>query len=143
MRFILDGNIYDKLALDTALVDRIRRLIDHKSLTLLANRSLWSEIESSPHEALAKSLPVIRIGESVFMAGGRVGDRVGSGNLYRTHRGTSKKLNDALIADATDASADYLVTEDERCRNRMTQYSSRAQAIDFEGFKALIQQMPI
>ncbi len=139
MKVIFDCNIYDRLAADVALTVRIRQLVARSSLSVLVTRTLWSEIVKSPHEDLAKSLPVTHIGESVALAGGRVGDRVGSGRLYVAHRGNSKQFNDALIADAAQAAADYLVTEDTRCGKRMKAYAVSCKAIGFDEFKKLIE----
>lgn len=135
MKVILDCNIYDKLSERFDLFCLIQELVQGLKLSVLVTPSLLREIKDSPHLELAKSIPVTFIGESVMRAGGQVGDRTGSGNLYRAHYGDSSQFNDALIADAAQHDADFLVTEDGRCRKRMNKFAVRGRAITFSEFE--------
>ena len=135
MKVILDCNIYDKLNERFDLLSLIQELVQGRKLSVLVTPSLLREIKNSPHFELARSIPVTFIGESVMRAGGQVGDRTGSGNLYRAHYGDSAKFKDALIADAAQHEADFLVTEDNRCRNQMNKFAVRGKAITFIEFE--------
>lgn len=141
MKIILDCNIYDRLQVEQSLTCLLRSLIERQLLTVLVTPSLWRELLASPHADLANTLPVVHIGESVFLAGGQVGDRVGSGALFQEHYGSSAKFTDALIADAAQYDADFLVTEDTRCRKRMNQFAARGKAISFAQFECQVKEL--
>ncbi len=138
MRVVLDSNAYDKLAVSSRVQSIIRDLIRVGTLTVIATRCLWEEIEGSPHKDLALSLPLTLVGESVMFVNGGVDDRIGSGELYEAHLGASRQHNDALIADAAQFDADFLVSEDKRLRRRMAAYSNRCRPITFEEFEELL-----
>jgi hypothetical protein len=140
MNVVLDCNIYDKLADDEGLVRVIQEKTANGQLVVIATRRLWDEICNSPHRDLALSLNPTHFGESVMFADGCVGDRVGSAKLYDLHLGDSNKVEDALIADAADYDADYLVSEDLRLRRQMTKFAVRCKAISFDEFSDLMRQ---
>jgi hypothetical protein len=60
--------------------------------------------------------------------------RLGEGNVYGEHRGESKKIPDAIIADPADGLADILVSEDRRCRERLKKIGARCKGMDYEEF---------
>jgi predicted nucleic acid-binding protein len=142
MNIVLDCNIYDKLAETPKIQQQLRCLISDKALTIIATRCLWDEIEKSSHVTLAKSLPVTFVGESVMFVDGSVDDRLGSGELYDAHRGSSNQHNDALIVDAAEFDADFLVSEDGRLRRRMNEHAIRCKAISFSDFQRLLGSLP-
>ncbi len=138
MNVVLDCNAFDKLALATEVLSSVRAKISRHELTIIVTRRLWAEICESPHKELAASLQLKHVGESVMFVNGCVNDRVGSGRLYHDHLGTSKKHEDALIADAADYDADFLVSEDNRLRNRMKEFAVRCKAVSFDEFAYLV-----
>jgi hypothetical protein len=86
---------------------------------------------------MAQSLPVKYVGDSVMFCDGPCDARVGPGTLYRAHLGTSNKHDDAVIADAADYDADYLVSEDRRLRRRMNDHALRCRAMPFFDWSAM------
>ncbi|GJL61313.1 MAG: hypothetical protein NPIRA03_41700 [Nitrospirales bacterium] len=137
LKIIFDCNIFDKLSSSDETVALVKQLIRTLRLSVMVNPVLWGEILKSPHADLANSLPVAYIGESVLRAGGQVGDRVGSGEMYHAHYGNSQQFNDALIADAAQHDADYLVTEDNRLRKRFNMLTIRGKAITYNEFQEI------
>jgi hypothetical protein len=140
MNIVFDCNVFDRLASAKAVLDSLKEKIIRSELTVIVTRRLWKEICASPHKDLAASLQLKHVGESVMFAGGRVGDRVGSGRLYHEHLGTSRKFGDALIADAADCDADLLVSEDNRLRKRMNDHAVRCRSVSFDEFAHLVLQ---
>jgi hypothetical protein len=141
MNIVLDCNAYDLLHDDPELIDAIRAAISAGELVVIASNSLWWELWESPHRELVLSLPTKYVGESVATCNSPCNSRLGSGLLYRAHLGTSKKHEDALIADAADYDADYLVSEDRRLRKRMNEYAARCKAVSFSEWKTIFTAM--
>lgn len=137
MNVVLDCNAYDLLGKSPRLLEEARAAIAAGELTVIATSRLWGEILQSPHREMALSLPVKHVGDSVAFCDGPCNARVGSGTLYREHLGTSKKHDDALIADAADYDADYLVSEDRRLRKRMNEHALRCKAMPFSEWSAM------
>jgi hypothetical protein len=142
MNVVLDCNAYDLLSKEPELIEQVRAATAFGKLTVIAANSLWWEIWESPHRELALSLPMEYVGDSVTFCDSPCNSRVGSGILYQAHLGTSKKHDDALIADAADYDADYLVSEDRRLRKRMNEYAVRCKAVSFSEWKAILRDLP-
>lgn len=137
MNVVLDCNAYDLLAGAPTLLKEVRTAIGASELAVIATTRAWQEVWDSPHRNMALSLPVKVVGDSVMFCDGPCDARVGPGALYRAHLGTSKKHDDALIADAADYDADYLVSEDRRLRKRMNGHALRCKAVSFSEWAAL------
>lgn len=60
---------------------------------------------------------------------------LGEGVVYDEHRGESKNIPDAIIADSANALADILVSEHRRCRERLKKISARCTSLDYEQFR--------
>jgi hypothetical protein len=60
---------------------------------------------------------------------------LGDGEVYAEHRGESKKIPDAIIADSAHVLADILVSEDRRCRERLKRIGTRCSGMDYEKFR--------
>jgi predicted nucleic acid-binding protein len=131
---IFDCNVFDQLQASESALLVVRERISKGKLRVVMPRTLWQEVSVSPHAKLALALPVHHVGDSVMFANGSVGDRVGSARLYTLHRGESSKHEDALIADAADYDADFLVSQDSRLRKRLNEHAVRCQALSFEEF---------
>jgi hypothetical protein len=54
--------------------------------------------------------------------------------VYTRHRGVSKNIKDGIVADSADALADILVSEDGRCRRRISAISSSCVGMSYEEF---------
>jgi hypothetical protein len=132
MNIVLDCNAYDLLSKAPKLHEQMRAAISAGNLSVIVTNRLWQEVLQSPHREMALSLPVKYVGDSVAFCDGPCDSRIGPGILYRAHLGTSKKHDDALIADAADYDADYLVSEDRRLRKRMKDHALRCKAVSFE-----------
>lgn len=135
---LLDTNIYDKLSEDEASREIVQILIQTGEMEILVSPTIYDELCLSPFKGVPPFFPVNYIGESVFVAGGHVGDRCGTGEILQKHLGNSKKLNDAFIADVASMDADFLVTEDRRLRTRLKSIQSWCQPVDFASFVLLL-----
>ncbi len=63
-------------------------------------------------------------------------DSIGAGQTFDAHLGNSRKINDALIADAADWLAQWLVTGDGRLRSRMATVATRCRPLSYDEFVA-------
>jgi predicted nucleic acid-binding protein len=141
MKVVLDSNIYDKCAQIYEIQCRVRELILAGKIEILISPTIYDELCKSPFNGVPNFFPGTYIGESVFVAGGRVGDRVGTGEILDEHLGDSKKVADAFIADLAATDAEYLVSEDKRLRIRLNAIQSWCKAIDFLTFTSIIEQL--
>ncbi len=72
---------------------------------------------------------------------GRIGlmtcvDSIGAGQTFDAHLGSSRKINDALIADAADWMAQWLVSQDVRFRSRFSKVAMQCEALSYDEFRA-------
>lgn len=141
IKVLLDTNIYDRIYHDAACQKIVQELIQSKDLELLVSPKILAELRLSPFKGVPRLFPVTYVGESVAVAGGQVGDRCGKGDVLKKHLGTSRKLNDAFIADVASMDAAYLVTEDHRLKTRLNWVQSRCRAIDFNQFVYLLEMI--
>lgn len=137
---ILDGNIYDLLLRDGATLATLRRCIDSGAVRVLITRTLAEELRRSPFGGVPQLFQTERVGDTV----GRVrlmrcGDRLGYGHVFTAHKGVSNQVNDALIADAADCLATWLVSEDARLRRRLLAVSIECLALSYEEFWAALK----
>jgi predicted nucleic acid-binding protein len=152
MRVLLDGNIYNKLEADPALLDRLKRLISDGRLTVLCNQVVEQELLASRYNGIPDWLPVERIQEQgAFIGYAQIApDDVDSEDehyatimpdvsVYSKHRGRSKKSSDAIIADTAARKCDYLVSEDNRLIQRMDKHAGpRCNGVSFSEFREIV-----
>jgi hypothetical protein len=143
MKVLLDSNIYDKCSQNYEIQKSVNELIVAGKLEILVSPTIYDELCESPFNGVPDFFPVTYIGESVFVAGGRVGDRLGIGEILDEHLGSSKKVADAFIADVAATDADYLVSEDIRMRSRLNAIQSWCKAIDFLTFTSLMEHLKV
>lgn len=133
---IIDSNIYNCLSTDTHMITAIREKIKTGKIKILVTRTIAEELWKSPFKGIPKFFPIEFCGNTVARCGiMRCGDTIGSGKIFDAHRGKSKKINDALIADVADSRAQWLISEDRRLRTRMRQISKRCRVLDYISFK--------
>jgi len=134
---LLDGNVYDELAQDSATRADLIDFVTRGLLRVICTPTIQRELENSPFGGIPDWFPVHYELESVSVLPFQLGEtRLGPGDVYRAHRGDSQKRRDAEIADAADAYADVFVTQDRRCRKRAQECAVSCQTFDFQDFKA-------
>lgn len=141
-KVLLDGNVYDKLSHDQRTKDVLAQLIEVRHVEALATPVVVGEMTESPFGGLPTWFPISLVPEAVAVLGyARLGAaRLSSGEVYRQHRGKSKKIPDAIIAHSADAMADILVSEDQRCRKRLAEISNRCRAMSYDEFRDWLER---
>lgn len=98
MKIILDTNIYDFLAADSATRDLVKGMVDSGLLTVIVTRTVAEELFRSPFEGIPSFFKTEYQGNTVGRCGIMcAGDSLGPGEVFDAHLGNSKKVNDALI----------------------------------------------
>lgn len=142
MKIILDSNIYDKLAIDTASQMKIRKLVDEGKIAVIVTSTIFEELLKSPFKGIPDYFKTEYTGNTVGRCGIMcAGDSIGVGSIFDAHLGSSKKLNDALIADASDWKVDYLVSEDGRLRKRMRNISQNCIVLSYLNFVDMLKKL--
>lgn len=132
----LDSNIYDLLADDAAIVELILRKISEGHLEVIVPRTVAEELRRSPFKGIPTFFPTVFKGNTVGRAGLMTcGDSIGPGETFDAHKGSSHKINDALIADAAESMAQWLVTNDARFLSRMAKLAMKCEALSYDAFK--------
>ncbi len=133
---LLDGNVYDKLQVDAETRATLRALVDCGLIRVIATPMVLDELRRSPFGGIPDWLPVAVVAENVTVLGyATLGmTKLGDGEVYAEHRGESKKVPDAIIADSANALADILVSGDRRCRERLKKISTCCRGMDYEEF---------
>ncbi len=140
MNVVLDTNIYDTLTENPEYCTVIRTLIESGLLSVIVTRTVVEELFRSPFNGIPDFFPTSYELNTVSRAGiMKAGDRLGRGDVYCSHLGDSKKVNDALIADAAAVYADYLVSDDYRLRKRMQSIESRCKPLSFNEFLQVLE----
>jgi hypothetical protein len=134
---VLDSNIYDLLAVDAPTVELIRDQISGGRLQIIVPRTVAEELWLSPFKGIPSFFPTVVRGNTV----GRIGlmtciDSIGAGQTFGAHIGSSRKVNDALIADAADWMAQWLVSQDARLRSRLVKVAMRCQPLNYDEFRS-------
>jgi hypothetical protein len=137
---ILDTNIYDRLEHKADLREVIADLIDRKRIVVLVSPTIRDELTDSHFGGVPEWFPIQEIPESVFIIGyTRWGEgRLGDGSMYQAHKGVSKKIKDAAIADTATIDADVLVSEDRRLRSRFARFTKSGKPMTFAQFESWI-----
>lgn len=140
---LFDGNIYNRLDADGKTRERLAWHIAQGGIRVIATPVVVDELSNSPFGGLPDWFPIEVEVESVIVWGHwRWGmARWGKGAVYTQHRGDSKKIPDAIIADSADSLADILVSDDRRCRNRLADISTRCRALDYSEFQGWLRQI--
>lgn len=141
MNVVLDTNIYDVLRDNPKCRKLIRTLIAAGLLKVIVARTVIEELFQSPFGGIPDFFTTSYEPNTVSIAGiMKAGDRLGNGDVYRTHLGNSKKVKDALIADAATVYADYLVSEDDRLRKRMQNIGCQCKPLSFNEFFNVLEK---
>ena len=143
-KVLLDGNIYDRLRDDTEARNRLALGVEAGQVRVIATPVVAGELAESPFGGIPTFFPVSVEPEAVAVCGyARFGmARMGSGETYSAHRGQSKKIKDAILADSADKLADMFVSDDGRCRGRLARLSSRCRSINYSEFRAWVLSQP-
>lgn len=136
MKAILDCCVYHKLEADQSAQALVRQLVEQRLLVILVTRTVWEELQPPPFQGVPSFFPVKYAGNTVGRCGiTHCGDSIGRGDVFDAHLGDSNKVNDALIVDAADLMADWIVSEDLRLRKRVPLFAHKCEALSFEEFK--------
>jgi len=139
---VLDSNIYDLLAVDAPMVELIRDQVSGARLQIIVPRTIAEELWLSPFKGIPPFFPTVFRGNTV----GRIGlmtciDSIGAGKTFDAHIGSSRKVNDALIADAADWMAQWLVSQDARLRSRLAKVAMRCEALSYDEFRDRLETL--
>ncbi|MHB8845427.1 MAG: hypothetical protein ACYC7L_11860 [Nitrospirota bacterium] len=127
---------------DASVKAKCRELIENGAMIVIVTRTISEELMPSKFGGVPDFFPVKYEGNTVARCGIMCcGDRLGRGEVYDAHLGRSKKVEDALIADAADVYADYLVTEDKRLGKRMVNISKVCKVLTYAEFSSLVKAM--
>ncbi len=140
---LLDTNVYDCLYGDAEAREWLARLIAADRVCVIATPKVHDELAAGPFGGIPDWFPVQQAIESVAVVNHwRVGEAaLGDGQVFAAHRGESKKVADAIIADSANTYADTLVPGDERLRKRFTRISRRCAALDFDEFRVWLKEL--
>ena len=122
----------------------IRQLIEANRITILVTPTIRDELNNGP-DGFPTWFPIQAIQESVFILdSSQLGEvRLGDGTIYSAHKGQSKRIADAKIADAAGTDATIFVTDDTRCRDTLQRLTTTCQCIDLPAFEIwLAAQLP-
>lgn len=139
---VLDTNIYDRLAVDAATVQVIREQVGEGRLQIIVPRTVAQELWMSPFKGVPSFFPYVLRGNTV----GRIGlmtcvDSIGAGQTFDAHLGRSRRINDALIADAADWIAQWLVSQDAQLRSRFSKVAVTCEALSYDQFKERLEAL--
>jgi predicted nucleic acid-binding protein len=136
MKVILDTNIYDCLEIDTATRSLVKAMVETGRLTVIVTRTIAEELWKSPFQGIPNFFKTEYKGNTVSRCGIMcAGDSLGSGEVFDTHLGGSRKVNDALIADAACRHADWIVSEDQRLRKRFGHINASCIMLSYDEFR--------
>ena len=138
---LFDCNIYDRLASDQTTRIRLASLVSRGQVRVIATPKVIDELNKSPFGGVPNWFPVDAELEAVFVLDhGRLSmARLGPGDVYESHRGTSNKVADAIIADSADDLADIAMSEDGRFVRRLNRTSVGCRAMDYDEFLAWLK----
>lgn len=113
--------------------DRLAKGINLGQVVVIATPIVADEMSDSPFRGFPDFFPIKIEVEAVAVLGyARLGmARLGSGDVYKSHRGNSKQIKDAIIAESADKLADIFVSEDVRCRSRLDQISQSCRSMSY------------
>lgn len=137
---LFDTNIFDKFSVDSDACKRLSILIEEEKIKVVIPKIVIGELEESPFAGIPHLFPVVEIPDGVAVAGLAVAGAAipGKGEEFTQHMGESKKAKDAVVADTAANHADILVSEDNRCRNRLKEISKNTKCLNYEEFREFI-----
>lgn len=136
-KIVFDCNIFDEISKDESVKNKIHLLVERGIIEVIIPRTVRDELIDSPFMGVPNWFPITAIGDSVFIADRSPVDsaRLGSGIVFKKHLGSSSKISDAVIADTADTDATIFVSNDNRCRKRLSKISNGCTAHNFTMFK--------
>lgn len=136
-RFLLDGNIYDLLAVEAPVQRDILALIRANRAEIVATPVVIGELRRSHFGGLPNWFPVNVVPEAIAISGlARSGiARSSAGKMYRLHLGQSQKGRDAILAHSAHSIGATLVSEDRRCRERLRRLVGVTSALTYHDFR--------
>jgi len=142
-KFLLDGNIYDRLQAESAVRDQIASLYDSGVLEIVASPVVVDELKRSPSGGIPDWFSVVVQPEGIAISGlARSGmARSSTGVIYEQHAGESNKGFDAIVAQSARSMGATLVSEDRRCRERLRRLAGPGSALTYDEFKAWLQRV--
>ena len=114
----LDTNAYDALRAWPDVIARIRLLCDRGILKIIATSTVRDELKRGPLRGIPDWFPVTLDLDGIGVIDhSRIGHaRIGRNDIYDRHRGKSRQVPDAVIAESAERYADVFVSDDQRCR---------------------------
>lgn len=139
-RFLLDGNIYNRLDAEPIVREQIRNLIQIGRVEVVASPVLVTELRRSRFGGIPDWFAVVVEPEGIAISGlARSGmDRSSTGEMYEQHLGQSKKGSDAVIAHSAHSMRATLVSEDRWCRERLKRLADDGSALTYDQFRAWV-----
>ena len=136
LNVLLDTNIYDKLDCDFETRECVAAAVAAGRLRIIATSKIEVELQDSPLGSLPDWFPIeLRPDNVAVLDHWRLGmAALGDGEVFAAHKGTSKKIPDAIIADSADAYAHIFVSEDHRARKRLDESSNECRTLDYSEF---------
>ena len=134
---MLDGNIFDKLRDDPEARSTIAKLVKSGDLRVIATPLVVDELRASPFGGVPNYFEVNVVPEAVTVLGDAKPGmaRLGHGEACKEHQGKSRKIKDAIITQSAHALAGIFVSEDQRCRKRLSEISSQCRAFCYAEFR--------
>lgn len=134
---LFDTNIYDDLEHDEEARARLASLVGGRQVRVIATPKIVDELRSGPLGGMPTWFPIDGEVESVAVIGhARLGmARLGRGKVFGRHRGRSKKVADAIIADSADSLADIAVSNDRRFVRRLNKHGVRCTGMTYAVFR--------
>lgn len=145
----LDGNVYNRLAADEPVRERLALLITTGRARVIATPIVADELSKSPFGGFPNWFAVQVEPEAVAVLGyARYGmARLGGGETYLAHRGSSRSdsnnTRDAIIAQSAESLADLFVSEDRRSRRRLVEMGRQCRALAYEEFAEWVTQASV
>ena len=141
MKIILDTNIYDCLESDSTTRALVRAMVETGLLTVIVTRTIAEELLESPFGGIPNFFKTEYKGNTVSRCGIMcAGDSLGSGEVFDAHLGESRKVNDALVADAAGWNADWIVSEDQRLRKRFCNQNVSCIPMSYDEFRTRLRE---
>ncbi len=154
---MLDTNIIDKLLLDKVFIETLNSLVIGGKLRIFITEVLKNQLRQTPNvkrrEELLLTLAELRV-EYVPVEFAPYGYAYGecygglSPDVTLDHQqfigGNTKQVEDAMIAATVTSKKyefDYIVTDDDGFRKRVTRQSISTKPVTFDGFKKEIAQL--
>ena len=140
---MLDGNVFDRLAVDDATREQVSRACEAGLVRILISPVVQRELEASPFGRVPDFFPFEIVVESVAVAGLAIAGLAipGEGKVFSKHLGNSKKGADAVIADSASAYADILVSEDARCISRLREIGGSCACLSYAEFQSWLAEV--